>query len=85
MKVSLESTELQNRGLELESETEEEKAILLDIWTRRGRPVVFGKRGDAYQLTIAPVAEEVEQPEDEPDWVGARHLNLKNEESEKPQ
>jgi len=70
MKVKLESTELQNRGLELESETDEEKTILLDIWTRQGRPVVLTRLPSPFisplgfkiegnvRLSIAPVAED---------------------------
>jgi len=39
MKIKLETLPLQNRGLELESETEEERAVLLDLWLKKGRPV----------------------------------------------
>lgn len=66
MKAKLETLELQNRGVVLESETEEETNILFRLWTRKGRPVSFTRllNGAGYdiktgiRLSIAPSAAE---------------------------
>ena len=65
MKAKLESSELQNRGVELESETEEEANILFRLWTEKARPVSFtrllsGAGHDiktGIRLSIAPSVE----------------------------
>lgn len=59
MKAKLETKELENRGIEVESENDEEKEILTNIWFKKGRPVAFGHKQDGgVMLTIAPSAEE---------------------------
>jgi len=66
MKAKLETLELKNRGVELESETDEEAAVLLRLWTEKGRPVVFTRllSGAGFdiktgiRLSIAPSAAE---------------------------
>jgi len=69
MKAKLETPALSNRGVELESETEEEKAVLLDLWLKEGRPVCLTRLasgvidGIGYdiqgnvRLSIAPTTE----------------------------
>ena len=70
MKAKLETLALSTRGVELESETEEEANILCRLWTEKGRPVSFtrllsGAGHDiktGIRLSIAPsAAEEDEQ------------------------
>ena len=58
MKVELETIELQNRGVELESETEEEANILFRLWADKGRPVEFTRLPTGIRLSIAPSAAE---------------------------
>lgn len=63
MKVILETLDLTNRGIILESENREEKQILRNIWEQKGRPVCLAKIGPhisegQLQLTIAPTPEE---------------------------
>jgi len=66
MKAQLETPALTNRGVELESETEEETAVLLRLWTEKGRPVSFTRllSGAGFdlktgiRLSIAPSAAE---------------------------
>ena len=65
-KAKLETLELKNRGVELESETEEEAAALLRLWAEKGRPVSFTRllSGAGFdiktgiRLSIAPSATE---------------------------
>lgn len=65
MKAQLETPALTNRGVELESETEEEANILCRLWTKKGRPVSFtrllsgaGHIKTGIRLSIAPSAAE---------------------------
>lgn len=66
MKAQLETPALTNRGVELESETNEEAAVLLRLWTEKGRPVSFTRllSGAGFdiktgiRLSIAPSAAE---------------------------
>jgi len=66
MKAKLETLELKKRGVELESESDEEADILLRLWTEKGRPVSFtrllsGAGKDiktGIRLSIAPSATE---------------------------
>lgn len=70
MKAKLETPALSNRGVELESETEEEKAVLLDLWLKDGRTVCLKKLASGVidglgydikgnvRLSIAPTAAE---------------------------
>ena len=46
MKAKLEDIPVQNRGVELESETKEEKAILEKIWNTHGGPAVLTRKDD---------------------------------------
>ncbi len=59
MKANLESIPVQNRGAELESETEEEKLVLESIWNTRGGPIMLSRKDDGnIQLVLAPTVEE---------------------------
>lgn len=66
MKAKLETIELKNRGVELESETEEEADMLSRLWTGKGRPValIHLRSGASFdiktgiRLSIAPSAAE---------------------------
>ena len=58
MKARLEETSVQYRGVVLESETEEEKKVLWDIWNSKGRPVTVGRLdGGSVELIVAPTPE----------------------------
>jgi len=57
MRVKLETIELQNRGVELESETKEEEDILFRLWADKGRPVEFTRTPTGIRLNIAPTEE----------------------------
>ena len=46
MKARIETIPFEDRGVEIESETAEERTLLEDIWCRDGRVVVFTRLGD---------------------------------------
>uniref|UniRef100_A0A6M3LNX9 Uncharacterized protein n=1 Tax=viral metagenome TaxID=1070528 RepID=A0A6M3LNX9_9ZZZZ len=54
MKAKLETTELPNPGVELESETEEEADMLFRLWADKGKLVEFTRLHTGIQLSIAP-------------------------------
>jgi len=60
MKVQLESDKLKDRrGIEVQSENDEEKEVLTNIWERKGRPVAFAREeDDSVSIVFAPSAEE---------------------------
>ena len=58
MKVKIETIPVKCRGVEIESETEEEKLILQNIWNTNGRRVLMARKpGGNIQLVIAPSPE----------------------------
>ncbi len=59
MKAKLESKELQNRGVEITSETGEEATMLLDIWNSHGRLVALSRDKEKHSVTlsVAPTPE----------------------------
>ena len=61
MKARLEETSVQYRGVVLESETEEEKGVLWDIWNSSGRPVAVGRLDGSVELVVAPTPEKEEE------------------------
>ena len=60
MKVQLESYKLKDRrGIKIQSEGDEEKEILTNIWEKKGRPVAFTREeDDSVSIVFAPSAEE---------------------------
>ncbi len=58
MKVRLEDKTVEHRGIIVTSETEEEKAVLTNLWTQLGRPAIFSRDGTSVSITIAPTPEE---------------------------
>ena len=55
MKAKLENIPVQNRGVEIESETEEEKTVLETIWNTHGGLAMLTRKDDGnIQLVIAP-------------------------------
>ena len=58
MRAKLEETSVRYRGVVLISETDEEKRILWDIWSLKGRPVSVGELTDGtIELIMAPSVE----------------------------
>ena len=57
MKAELETGEVQNRGIEITSENEDDKQILLNIWNGHGGPMVLTRNGDAVTILLAPTPE----------------------------
>jgi len=58
MKAYLETTEVEYRGVILESETPEEKEVLASIWNNRGRAVARGRlMGNQVRIVIAQTPE----------------------------
>ena len=58
MKAELETKELQNRGVSLISETEEEAQMLTDLWNNKARPAAWGRLPDGNnKLDIAPISQ----------------------------
>ena len=58
MKARLEETSVRYRGVVLESETEEEKKVLWDIWNSKGGPVTVARLdGGSVELIVAPTPE----------------------------
>lgn len=58
MKAELEPEEMQYRGISVISETEEEKQVLENIWSQKGRPAMLGRMHDgSVQLVVAPTPE----------------------------
>lgn len=59
LKAELEPEEMKYRGIFLTSETEEEKQVLENIWSQKGRPAMLGRLRDGQvQLVLAPTPEE---------------------------
>ena len=54
MKVKLESSGIDNRGILLISETAEEIQILTSLWIDKGRPAMFERTVDHVEIIIAP-------------------------------
>jgi len=64
MKAKLENIPVQNSGIEIESETEEEKAVLESIFNTHGGPAVLSRIDDGnVQLVIVPTVEGNEKEE----------------------
>lgn len=62
MKAKLEDIPLMAKGVEIESETEEEKKVLENIFNTRGGPVVLSRKDDGnVQLVVAPSFEDEEK------------------------
>ena len=58
MKAKLEDIPVKARGVEIESETEEEKQMLENIWNTHGGLVVLSRKEDGnVQLVVAPSLE----------------------------
>lgn len=58
MKARLEESSVQYRGVVLVSETDEEKRILCDIWSLKGRAISVGELTDGtIELIMAPSVE----------------------------
>lgn len=61
MRAILEEASVQYRGVVLTSETDEERQILRNIWTGKGRPASVGKLDDGnIELVVAPTPEEAD-------------------------
>jgi len=59
MKAKLEDIPVKARGVEIESETEEEKQVLENIFNTHGRPAVLSRKDDGnVQLVVAPSFED---------------------------
>ena len=60
MKVELESSVITNRGIEVTSETEEERQILMELWVSGGTVVSFTRieNSQNIRLGIAPTSQE---------------------------
>lgn len=59
MKAEIEDIPFENRGIEVTSETEEEKQHLESLWTRSAAAVMLTRNNDgAVALTIGPTKEE---------------------------
>ncbi len=63
MKAKLENDPLLlNRGVEIESETDEEKQVLLQLWYGHGGPAALTRNDDGtVTLVIAATAAEIEK------------------------
>ena len=62
MKAKLEDIPVKARGVEIESETEEEKQMLTNIWNTHGGLVVLSRKEDGnVQLVVAPSLEDEEK------------------------
>ena len=60
MKAKLETIPVKGRGIEIESETEEEKQIIEQIWRTGGGIASLTKKEDGMvKLVVAPAVEEV--------------------------
>jgi len=58
LKAKLETIPVKNRGVEFESETEEEKQVLEKIWNTRGGVAVLTREDDGQvTLVVAPTEE----------------------------
>ena len=58
MKAKLETIPVKGRGVEIESETEEEKQVLENIWNNHGGLAVLARIEDGMvQLVVAPTVE----------------------------
>jgi len=59
MKAKLEDIPVKARGVEIESETEEEKRMLENIWNTHGGLAVLSRKEDGnIQLVVAPSLED---------------------------
>ena len=59
MKARLETIPVKGRGVEIESETEEERQILEQLWNTHGGLAMLNRKQDGMvQLVIAPTIEE---------------------------
>ena len=59
MKAKLEEIPVKGRGVELESETKEEKQALEEIWNTHGGLAMLSRKDDGnVQLVVAPIVEE---------------------------
>ena len=57
MKAELESKEINNRGVILTSETEEEKQMLTKLWNQKAAPAMLTRSDDGQmEIIIAPKA-----------------------------
>ena len=62
MKAKLETIPVKGRGIEIESETEEETQILKNIWNTHGGLAVLTRKEDGnIQLVVAPTVEDDKQ------------------------
>ena len=58
MKAELESKEINNRGVILTSETEEEKQMLTKLWNQKAAPAMLTRSDDGQmEIIIAPAPE----------------------------
>jgi len=58
LKTKVETIPVQGRGVEIESETEEEKQILLNIWNTHGGLASMARTPDGnIQLVVAPMVD----------------------------
>jgi len=58
----VETIPVKGRGVEIESETEEEKQVLENIWNTHGGLAVLTRKDDgSIQLVVAPTVEENEK------------------------
>lgn len=62
MKARIEDIPVKGRGVEIESETEEEKQVIEQIWNTHGGLAVLTRKDDGnVQLVVAPPVEENEK------------------------
>jgi len=62
VKVKLETIPVKGRGVEIESETEEEKQVLKQIWNTHGGLAMLTRKDDGnVQLVVAPTVEETNE------------------------
>jgi len=58
VKAKIEALQVRGRGVVIESETEEEKRILEQIWNTHGGLAVLTRHEGVVQLVVAPAVEE---------------------------
>lgn len=59
MKVEIEDIPIKNRGVDITSENEDEKAFLEDLWTRSAAAVAFRRHNNgSVTISVAPTRED---------------------------
>ncbi|MBA7677960.1 hypothetical protein ES703_86227 [subsurface metagenome] len=64
MKARIEDIPVKGRGVEIESETEEEKQVIEQIWNTHGGLAMLTRKDDGnVELVVAPTVEDDEKEE----------------------